>query len=84
MRVTLIGLRRMKGYARSKGGAHRVIMSEKMIEGTKEAKRLNDERMMEEQKKKDLLDARKKAEIDENGRREEILKVTTSTRCLEE
>ena len=71
MPVTLTGLNRMMEYARSKGGAHCVIVSEKMIEGMKEAKRLDDERLMEEWKKKELLDARKKQKVEENGRRKE-------------
>ena len=46
-----------------------------MIEGMKEAKRLDDTRQMAERKKKELLRVRKKQKVEENGRREEIMKV---------
>ena len=42
----LIGLRRMKEYARHKGGSHCIVFTQNMLEGMKEAKRRN-ERMFE-------------------------------------
>ena len=50
MPETLIGLRRMKEYARSKGGSHCIVVNDKMIEGMASAKRKNDERMLQEKK----------------------------------
>ena len=47
---TLIGLRRMKEYARHKGGSHCIVFTQNMLEGMKEAKRKNDERILEEHK----------------------------------
>ena len=54
MPETLIGLCRMKEYARSKGRSHCIIVNDKMIEGMASAKRKNDKRMLQEKKAKEL------------------------------
>ena len=51
---TLIGLRRMKEYARSKGGSHCIVVNDKIIEGMASAKRKDDERILQEKKTRDL------------------------------
>ena len=53
MPETLIGLRRMREYARSKGGSHCIVVNDKMIEGMASAKREN-ERMLQEKKAKEF------------------------------
>ena len=45
---TLIGLQQMKVYARHKGGSHCIVFTQNMLEGMKEAKRKNDEKILEE------------------------------------
>ena len=50
----LIGLRRMKEYARSKSGSNCIVVNDKMIEGMASAKRKNYERMLQEKKAKEL------------------------------
>ena len=52
---TLIGLRRMKEYARSAGGAHNVVVTAQMIDGMKLAKRKDEERLQQEKKREKLL-----------------------------
>ena len=47
---TLICLRRMKEYARHKGGSHCIAFTQNMLEGMEEAKRKNDERILEDNK----------------------------------
>ena len=47
---TLTGLRRMKEYARHKGGSHCIVFTQNMLEGMEEAKRKNDERILEDNK----------------------------------
>ena len=47
---TLIGLRRMKEYARHKGGSHCIVFTQNMLEGMEETKRKNDERILEDSK----------------------------------
>ena len=54
MPETLIGLRHIKEYARSKGGSHCIVVNDKMIEGMASAKRKNDKRMLQEKKPKEL------------------------------
>ena len=54
MPETLFGLRRMKEYARSKGGSHCIVLNDKMIEGMASAKRRNGERTLQEKKAKEL------------------------------
>ena len=47
---TLTGLRRMKEYARHKGRSHCIVFTQNMLEGMEEAKRKNDERILEDNK----------------------------------
>ena len=51
---TLIGLRRMKEYARCAGGAHNAVVTPEMLAGMKLAKKKNDERIQEEKKEKEI------------------------------
>ena len=51
---TITALRRMKEYARSKGGAENIIITPRMVELVREAKKKDDERIAKERKKKEL------------------------------
>ena len=52
---TIIGLRRMKEYARSKGGAEHVVISERMVKHIIEARKLDEERLRKEREAKEEL-----------------------------
>ena len=63
---TIIGLRRMKEYARSKGGAENVVISERMVKHIIEARKLDEERLRKEREaKEELKKAQKKKEENE-------------------
>ena len=47
---TLIGLWRMKEYARYKAGSHCIVFTQNMLEGMKEAKRKIYEKILDEHK----------------------------------
>ena len=64
---TLIGLRRMKKYVRSKGSAHNIVVSEKMLQSMWSAKQSDDERLANEI----LANERKAKELAEKKRKED-------------
>ena len=68
----LIGLRRMKEYARHKGGSHCIVFTQNMLEGMKEAKRKNDERILKEHKAEE--EVRQKLKEDKKKEQEAMLK----------
>ena len=59
MDKTIVGLRHMKEYGRKHGGAHKVPITTEMINGMKEAKRMDDQHLKEKAEKKKLNDAEK-------------------------
>ena len=79
----LIGLRRMKEYARHKGGSHCIVFTQNMLEGMKEAKRKNDERILKEHKAEE--EVRQKLKEDKKKEQEAMLKnAAKSKKNLEE
>ena len=79
----LIGLRRMKEYARHKGGSHCIVFTQNMLEEMKEAKRKNDERILKEHKAEE--EVRQKLKEDKKKEQEAMLKnAAKSKKNLEE
>ena len=82
---TLIGLQQMKVYARHKGGSHCIVFTQNMLEGMKEAKRKNDERILKEHKAEEEVRQKLKEDADENKEQEAMLKnAVKSKKNLEE
>ena len=61
---TFIGLRRMKEYARHKGGSHCIVFTQNMLEEMKEAKKKNDERILEKHKAEEEVRQKLKEDAD--------------------
>ena len=82
---TLIGLRRMKEYARSAGGAHNAVVTPEMIAGMKVAKQKNDERIHQEKKDKDMAAKKLEEAASLEKQKEEMIKnADKSKKSLEE
>ena len=80
---TLIDLQQMKEYARHKGGSHCIVFTQNMLEGMKEAKRKNDERILKEHKAEE--EVRQKLKEDKKKEQEAMLKnAAKSKKNLEE
>ena len=80
---TLIGLQQMKEYARHEGGSHCIVFTQNMLEGMKEAKRKNDERILKEHKAEE--EVRQKLKEDKKKEQEAMLKnAAKSKKNLEE
>ena len=71
---TIIILRRTKEYARSKGGAHNIIVTPRMIQLLGEAKKKNEERLENEGKKKELSEQQVREAEEKEKEKEETLK----------
>ena len=71
---TIIGLRRMKEYARSKGGAHNIIVTQRMADLFGEANKLNEERLNDERNKKKLSEKQARDAEQKEKEKEELLK----------
>ena len=81
---TVVGLRRLKEYGRKAGGAHCVNITDSMMEGMKEASRLNQQRLTEEkQKEKVLIEEREKAESEKQQDREKLKSISDKQKSLE-
>ena len=82
---TIIGLQRMKEYARSKGGAGNVVISERMVKHIIEAGKLDEERLRKEREaKEELKKAQKKKEDEENEEKKLLEKAQRSKRRVVE
>ena len=80
---TLIDLQQMKEYARHKGRSHCIVFTQNMLEGMKEAKRKNDERILKEHKAEE--EVRQKLKEDKKKEQEAMLKnAAKSKKNLEE
>ena len=85
LQETLIGLWRMKEYARSVGGAHRVVVTPKMLEGMAAAKRKDDERLLQEKKDKELAEKKLQNDLEKEKEKEEMIKqAAKSKKSLEQ
>ena len=85
MEQVIINLRRMKEYARANGGAEKVVVSEKMIQGMTEAKRKDEERLGKEREAKEEVERTRKRQEEEEKKKQQMIKVAAkSRRKLEE
>ena len=80
MPETLIGLRHMKEYARSKGGSHCIIVNDKMIEGMASAKRKDDKRIIQEKKAMEEIKNKLKKNQEKEKEKELIIKETAKSK----
>ena len=64
----------MKEKARHKGGSHCIVFTQNMLEGMKEAKRKNDERILEEHKAKKEVRQKLKEDDDKKNEQGAMLK----------
>ena len=71
---TTISLCRMKEYARSKGGAHNIIVTLRIVQFLGEAKKKNEGRLENERKKKGLSEWQVCEAAEKEKEREEMLK----------
>ena len=71
---TLIGLQRTKEYARHKVRSHCIAFTQKILEGMKEAKRKNDERILEKHKAEEKVRQKLKEDADQKKEQEAMPK----------
>ena len=75
----------MKEYARHKEGSHCIVFTQNMLEGMKEAKRRNNERIFEEHKAEEEVRQKLKEDADKKKEQDALLKnAAKSKKNLEE
>ena len=75
----------MKEYARHKGGSHCIVFTQNILEEMKEAKKKNDERILEEHKAEEEVRQKLKEDADKKKEQDALLKnAAKSKKNLEE
>ena len=78
----LIGLRRMKEYARHKGEFHCIVFTQNMLEGMKKAKRKNDGGILKEHKAEEEVRQELKEDVAKKKEQEAMLKNAAKSRKI--